>query len=164
VSSERISAKLTRFLFKKKRKITYHTKNKWGLQEHHVNKPFNTHLGADLVLWHRGKDDEGVSERETGLVFGQEKKNSKNPKSAKMFAVMRIDNDDRRSDFRRKMRPKCEFVCKFCQRRFTKPYNLMIHERTHKSPEVTFSCEICGKYFKRQDNLRQHRCSQCIWR
>lgn len=75
-----------------------------------------------------------------------------------MFAVMRIDNDDRRSDFRRKMtRPKCEFVCKFCQRRFTKPYNLMIHERTHKSPEVTFSCEICGKYFKRQDNLRQHR-------
>ncbi|CAO1305296.1 unnamed protein product [Diamesa serratosioi] len=81
-----------------------------------------------------------------------------------MFAVMRIDNDDRRSDFRRKMRPKCEFVCKFCQRRFTKSYNLMIHERTHKSPEVTYSCEVCGKYFKRQDNLRQHRCSQCIWR
>ncbi|CAG9797499.1 unnamed protein product [Chironomus riparius] len=74
-----------------------------------------------------------------------------------MFAVMRIDNDDRRSDFRRKMRPKCEFVCKFCQRRFTKPYNLMIHERTHKSPELTYACEVCGKYFKRQDNLRQHR-------
>ncbi|XP_038113640.1 protein drumstick isoform X2 [Culex quinquefasciatus] len=81
-----------------------------------------------------------------------------------MFAVMRIDNDDRRSDFRRKMRPKCEFVCKYCQRRFTKPYNLMIHERTHKSPEVTFSCEVCGKYFKRQDNLRSHRCTQCVWR
>ncbi|XP_060522124.1 protein drumstick [Cylas formicarius] len=74
-----------------------------------------------------------------------------------MFAIMQLDNDVSRDQFRRKMRAKCEFVCKYCQRRFTKPYNLMIHERTHKSPELTFSCEVCGKSFKRQDNLKQHR-------
>ena len=41
-------------------------------------------------------------------------------KSFKMFAVMPYDTEDRSAAYRRRVAPRADFVCKYCQRRFTK--------------------------------------------
>ncbi|KAI0462165.1 hypothetical protein LJB42_004253 [Komagataella kurtzmanii] len=47
------------------------------------------------------------------------------------------------------------YACSLCSKRFTRPYNLKSHLRTH-ADERPFQCSICGKAFARSHDRKRH--------
>lgn len=56
---------------------------------------------------------------------------------------------------RRMQKHPSVYACHICDKRFTRPYNLKSHLRTH-TDERPFTCSVCGKAFARQHDRKRH--------
>lgn len=61
-----------------------------------------------------------------------------------------VDEDDVGDDDSAK-----RYVCDTCGKRFTRPYNLKSHQRTHTN-DRPYPCRKCGKRFARQHDRKRH--------
>ncbi|GAB5367810.1 hypothetical protein AAMO2058_001263500 [Amorphochlora amoebiformis] len=52
-------------------------------------------------------------------------------------------------------KPKCRYVCDYCDKVFHKKGNWQAHLRTH-TKEKPFACSACGRQFTQKSNMKRH--------
>ena len=71
------------------------------------------------------------------------------------FSVKKNDNLEKLDSVTNNRKNPANFACDVCGKKFTRPYNLKSHLRTHTN-ERPFICSICGKAFARQHDRKRH--------
>src|SRR5277367_2425830 len=69
--------------------------------------------------------------------------------------IIKDENDRRSSDERQSKKREKKQACDTCEKRYTRPSLLKIHERSH-SGEKPFECRECKKRFTEKSSLTKH--------